>query len=94
VAELQRVYDVLNIKRVSALSTEQSQSVNVPVPDTGQQALVDALQRENEQLRNQLDQAHAEKLGLLDVLKSQTRLLQAPDAQGESKPRRRRWWHR
>jgi len=99
VAELERVYGTLKSPKASTLSieqsgvnTEQSQSVNV---DAHQQALVDALRRENELLRNQLDQAHAEKLGLLDVLKSQARLLQAPrDAEAESKPRRRRWWQR
>jgi len=90
------VFDTLNVEQVSTLSTEQSQSVNVPTQvDASQQAL-DALRRENELLRNQLDQANIEKLGLLDVLKSQARLLQAPrDAQAEGdKPRRRRWWHR
>jgi len=98
VAELERVYGTLKNPKASTLSieqsgvnTEQSQSVNV---DAGQQALVEALRRENELLRSQLMQANQEKLGLLDVLKSQTRLLQAPtDAQAEGK-RRRRWWHR
>jgi len=93
VAELQRVYDTLNVERVSA---EQFQGVNVPALDAGQQAHLDALRRENELLRNQLEQAGIEKLALLDVLKSQARLLQAPtrDTQAESKPRRRRWWRR
>jgi len=92
VAELQRVYDTLHVEQVSTLSTEQSHSVNV---DAGQQALVDALRRENELLRNQLEQANIEKLSLLDVLKSQARLLEAPrDAQAGGKPRRRRWWRR
>jgi len=99
VVELERVYGTLNSPNTSTLSTEQSginteQFQNVTV-DTGHQAVVDALRRENELLRNQLDQANQEKLGLLDVLKSQTLLLQAPrDAQAEGKPRRRRWWHR
>jgi len=93
VAELQRVFDTLNVEQVSI---EQSHSVNVPALDAGQQALVDALRRENELLRNQLEQANIEKLALLDVLKSQTRLLQAPrDALAEgNKPRQRRWWRR
>ncbi len=95
VAELQRVYDTLHVEQVSTLSTEQSHSVNVPALDAGQQALVDALRRENELLRNQLEQANTEKLTLLDVLKSQARLLQAPrDVQAEGKPRRRQWWRR
>jgi len=95
VAELQRVYDTLNVERVSTLSAEQFQGVNPPTLDAGQQALVDALRRENELLRNQLEQANIEKLALLDVLKSQARLLQAPkDALAEREPRRRRWWHR
>jgi len=86
------VYATLNVE---GLSVEQSHGVNAPTVHAGQQALVDALRRENELLRNQLDQANIEKLGLLDVLKSQARLLQAPrDAQAEGKPRRRRWWHR
>ena len=91
-AELQRVYDTLNVEGVS---TEQSHGVNAPTVDAGQQALVDALRRENELLRNQLEQANIEKLSLFDVLKSQARLLQAPgDAQADGKPRRRRWWQR
>jgi len=95
VVELQRVYDVLNVERVSTPSTEQTNSVNTISVDTSQEALVEALRRENELLRNQLDQANIEKLGLLDVLKSQTLLLQAPrDTQAEGTPRRRRWWHR
>jgi len=85
------VFNTLNVEQVSTLSTEQPHSVTV---DAGQQALVDALRRENELLRNQLEQAHTENLALLDVLKSQTRLLQAPDAQAEGKPRRRWWWQR
>ena len=93
VSELQRVFDTLNVEGVSV---EQSHGVNAPTVDAGQQALVDALRRENELLRNQLDQANIEKLGLLDVLKSQARLLQAPrdDALAGREPRRRRWWHR
>jgi len=89
------VFDTLNVEEVSTLSTEQFQGVNASTLDAGQQALVDALRRENELLRNQLEQANIEKLGLLDVLKSQARLLQAPrDAQAEGKPPRRRWWQR
>jgi len=67
-----------------------------------QQALIDALKRENKLLQAQLDQANTdklaantEKLALLDVLKSQARLLQAPsDTQADGKQRRRRWWQR
>jgi len=92
VAELQRVFDTLNVEGVSV---EQSHGVNAPTLDTGQQALVAVLRRENELLRNQLDQANIEKLSLLNVLKSQARLLEAPrDAQAGGKPRRRRWWRR
>ncbi len=91
-AELQRVYDTLNVEGVS---TEQRQGVNAPTLDAGLQAQLDALRRENELLRSQLEQGNREKLELLDVLKSQARLLEAPrDAQAESKPRRRRWWRR
>ena len=99
-SELARVYGSLKIEGVQSVASGVETVVSETVVGrvSVSEAELEALRVENRLLKDQLrkaedreEEARREVRDLLDVVKSQTRLLQGD--REEAPGRRRRWWH-